>query len=218
MDPEKRLLMSWEDNANAWVQAVREKEIASRAVTDQAIVEHIVSLQPASVMDIGCGEGWLARALSERGIPVAGFDAVEALVASAREQGGGFFYQFSYDDMAQGKISLKADVLVCNFSLLGKEPEERMLRALPNQIRAGGALVIQTVHPASQDDQQEGWREESWQGFGAGFSSAAPWYFRPLAAWHDLVMASGFKRVETQEVMDPDNDQPVSLIITAFVD
>ena len=213
---DKQIVLSWEDNARAWVDAVREQRIDSReAATNQAIVDRVLALKPTTVMDIGCGEGWLARRLARHGIGVSGFDAVEALVASAREQGGGFFYQFNYDDMASGKISLRADLLVCNFSLLGKEPEARMLAALPAHIRPGGALLIQTVHPATQSDKEEGWREEDWRGFGDGFKTASPWYYRPPAQWQALLNKAGFGSVKMDEVVHPQTGQPLSLILLA---
>ena len=213
---DQQLLRSWEDNATAWIDAVRQRRIASReAATNQALIEQVLALAPRTVLDIGCGEGWLTRELARHGIAVSGFDAVESLVASAREQGGGFFYQFTYDDMARGRINLRADVLVCNFSLLGKAPEERMLRRLPSHIEPGGALLIQTVHPQTQDDPQAGWREEDWRAFGDGFTTASPWYYRPPNQWRALLTEAGFTSVDELEIIHPTDKTPLSLILVA---
>ena len=74
-DLEYRLHLSWNANARAWTKAVREQLISSRrVVTDAAIVEVLVALQPRRVLDVGCGEGWLVRALNERGIEAFGVD------------------------------------------------------------------------------------------------------------------------------------------------
>lgn len=210
------ILRSWEDNAEAWTRAVREDRIASRAAaTNQAIVDRVLALAPTSVMDIGCGEGWLARALAEHGISVTGFDAVEALVNRARELGGGFFYQFHYDDLAQGRIKLMADVLVCNFSLLGERAEANMLAALPGHLRPGGTLLIQTVHPDSQNDPEPGWRNEDWRGFGDGFKTASPWYYRPPEAWSWLLEQAGFSTISADTVRHPQSGEPLSVILSA---
>jgi 2-polyprenyl-3-methyl-5-hydroxy-6-metoxy-1,4-benzoquinol methylase len=71
-----RLRRSWVANAPAWVDAVRGQRIESRClVTDAAIVEAVLDQQPSTVLDLGCGEGWLARALASHGIEVTGVDA-----------------------------------------------------------------------------------------------------------------------------------------------
>ena len=41
-----------------------------RLATDGAIVAAVVEERARSVLDVGCGEGWLSRALSERGVRV----------------------------------------------------------------------------------------------------------------------------------------------------
>src|SRR5690606_12652005 len=104
---------------------VRGQGIASRiAVTDAAIVQAVCAAGPASVLDIGCGEGWLARALAARGMAVTGVDAVPALVAAARQAGSGRFLPMTYADLAAGALAERFDALVCNFSLLGEDSTE----------------------------------------------------------------------------------------------
>src|ERR1700674_1682806 len=64
-----RIVDSWRKNASPWTTAVRENQIASRAlVTNKAIIDAVLSRSPRTVLDIGCGEGWLVRSLSEHGI------------------------------------------------------------------------------------------------------------------------------------------------------
>jgi 2-polyprenyl-3-methyl-5-hydroxy-6-metoxy-1,4-benzoquinol methylase len=66
---EAGILHSWHHNADAWARSVRDKLIESRRlVTDQAILGAILALRPRSVLDVGCGEGWLVHALAARGV------------------------------------------------------------------------------------------------------------------------------------------------------
>ena len=66
--PAAKLLALWQSNANAWTQAVRSASIESRRLaTDQAVVDAVMRARPSRVLDVGCGEGWLTRALSTRG-------------------------------------------------------------------------------------------------------------------------------------------------------
>ena len=73
--PETELLQSWQHNARAWIKAIRSGAIESRLkVTDQAILLAVLGRQPERVLDLGCGEGWLLRALAKRGIDAVGVD------------------------------------------------------------------------------------------------------------------------------------------------
>ena len=100
---EADILRSWRVNAKPWTAAVRSQAIPSRKlVTDRAVVDAVRSVEPKRVFDIGCGEGWLARALQDGGIEVVGIDSVPELVEEARRLGGGTFECRAYEDIANG--------------------------------------------------------------------------------------------------------------------
>jgi 2-polyprenyl-3-methyl-5-hydroxy-6-metoxy-1,4-benzoquinol methylase len=214
-----RILDSWHANATPWTHAVRARQIESRRLaTDQAVIDAIRSRAPGTVIDIGCGEGWLARALSREGMRVLGLDAIPALIEQAKEGGGGEFRVASYEQIAQGAIPLRADLLVCNFSLIGKESVDGLLRAVPGLLTARGALIIQTLHPlmaCGELPYRDGWREGSWQGVDGAFADPAPWYFRTLESWIALLVAHKLDLLEMREPLHPASARPASVIFTA---
>ncbi len=217
-----RIVDSWQKNASPWTAAVRENQIASRAlVTNKAILDAVLSLAPRTVLDIGCGEGWLARALADKGVRAIGVDVVPALIEQARKAGGGEFSVASYEEIAAGDLDVTVDVAVANFSLIGKESVEGIIRRAPSLLEAGGSLVIQTLHPvASCGDESyvDGWRKGSWAGFSPEFSDPAPWYFRTLESWEKLLTSSGFRIRETREPVHPETGKPASVIFIAEAD
>lgn len=78
---ELQILQSWSCNAKPWIRAIANAEITSRVLaTNAAIVAAIQDRQPASVLDVGCGDGWLVRELSRLNIDALGVDAVPELV------------------------------------------------------------------------------------------------------------------------------------------
>lgn len=209
---------AWQHNATPWGLAVRGGQIASRRlVTDDAVLAAVLSRVPATVLDLGCGEGWLVRALVDAGTRALGVDAVAELVEQAR-QAGGEYRQVSYEQIIAGQFSCQVDVVVCNFSLLGKESVEGVLKVLPGLLNPGGALVIQTLHPVlgcGEQAYKDGWRIESWAGFKGAFADPAPWYFRTLANWVALLQGNGWRLLEIREPLHPETQQPASVIFIA---
>ena len=214
-----QVIDSWHTNAAAWTRAVREGRIDSRRqVTDAAIVQAVLSHRPRTVLDLGCGEGWLVRALAGHGIAGTGVDAVAALVAQAQQAGGGSFHVLSDEAIADGALAARADVVVANFSLLGGAAVERMLRQVPSLLEPGGAFVMQTLHPVTacgDRPYEDGWRDGTWVGFGDEFTDPAPWYFRTVSSWVALLGRAGMRVVELREPLHPATGKPASILFVA---
>jgi 2-polyprenyl-3-methyl-5-hydroxy-6-metoxy-1,4-benzoquinol methylase len=214
-----KIVESWHKNASPWTAAVRDNQIESRTlVTNQAIVDAVLSRLPRTVLDIGCGEGWLVRALAEHNIRGTGVDVVPALIEKAARAGGGEFRVTSYEQIAAGELDIKVDVVVANFSLLGKESVDNVVRRIPDLLTNAGTFIIQTLHPvvASGDfPYEDGWRQGSWAGFSEDFSDPAPWYFRTLETWKSLLVDSGLRLLEMREPIHPGTGKPASVIFLA---
>lgn len=220
---DKQIIQAWFKNVNPWIQAIDANEIASRVkVTNQAIIDTVLAQHPKKVLDIGCGEGWLVRALTEQGIDTLGVDVVPAFIEHAKQKPGR--YQcISYEDLSYSCLNECFDVLVCNFSLLGKESVEHVVKQSRGLLNKGGVLIVQTLHPdtVAEADAKDGWHEGAWQGFSeplsAQFSDPAPWYFRTLLSWQQLFADAGFNAVEVLEPSYPvsmnEVTQAVSLIL-----
>jgi 2-polyprenyl-3-methyl-5-hydroxy-6-metoxy-1,4-benzoquinol methylase len=216
-----RIVESWRKNAAAWTAAVRDNRIESRVrVTNQAILDAVVERAPASVLDIGCGEGWLVRALAARGIRAVGVDVVPELIDQARRAGDGEFSVVSYEDIIAGGFEATVDVAVANFSLIGKESVDGLVQRVPFLLASGGALVVQTMHPliaCGELPYVDGWRAGSWSGFSDDFTDPAPWYFRTLERWVALITSANLRLVEMREPLHPITERPASVIFVAEV-
>jgi SAM-dependent methyltransferase len=209
-DEHDRLRRSWDANARSWTDAVRNESIESRRlVTNAAIIQAVRDCGGLRVLDLGCGEGWLARALAAHGHDVTGIDASAALIEEARALGGGEFFQMSYDQIA---ISARFDTIVANFSLLDDRTEE-LLRALRPLLADN--LIIQTTHPlftGSDGIYADGWRTETFAALPGDWHEPMPWYFRTLGSWIRMLTSSGYRIVEVREPLYPDKGVPASII------
>lgn len=217
---EETIRRSWEANAEAWTRAVRGEAIESRRLgTEAAVVEALRALAPATLLDVGCGEGWLCRALAADGVACTGTDASAPLLEAARAAGGGRFEQVDYAALAEGDaLPGPFDAIACNFALLGEDIVP-LLRGLRRRLAPGGRLVIQTVHPFSacgDAPYRDGWRSEDFAAFDdAGFAMAMPWYFRTLARWASDLDAAGLCIESLREPGAPGGERPLSLLLVA---
>jgi 2-polyprenyl-3-methyl-5-hydroxy-6-metoxy-1,4-benzoquinol methylase len=218
VDFEQSIEDSWHANAGKWTGLVRDQRIESRRVaTDAAIVTAILEQSPRRMLDVGCGEGWLAGRVAAQGIDVTGFDVSPALIAHAREHAGTYL-ELGYPAFAQEphRAGADFDVVVCNFSLLG-ENITPVLRACRRVVVPNGKLLIQTVHPfpdSADTPYVDGWREETFGAFDGDFAPM-PWFFRTIGTWLSQVTAAGFRVIDLREPLHPETRRPLSLLMIA---
>jgi len=213
---DKKILDSWFKNAKPWISAIRDNEIESRTlITNSAIINTILQHDPKNVLDIGCGEGWLARELNTHNIRTIGIDAIPELIDAAKEKGGGRFRLLAYDDLTLDVINEKFDLIICNFSLLGNESVTHLFQHVPTMLNDGGYFIVQTIHPihgCQENKYNDGWREGSWLGFNQQFTDPAPWYFRTLKSWKTLFSLNNLTLKEIIEPLSPKTGNPASII------
>lgn len=223
MDQSSAIMASWHANAGNWIATIDNKEIESRQlVTNEAIQNAILDHRPNSILDIGCGEGWLCRALRSHGIDAFGVDGVEALIQNAIEKDGAHYAVASFRALADGALDKKEkfEAAVINFALLDELDTVILLKNVHRLVQKNGLLFIQTLHPfamAAQQDYISGWKEGSWNGLKRNFDQPYQWYFRTLEDWLKLFAAAGLTIMEIREPMHPVSKQPASAIFILSV-
>jgi 2-polyprenyl-3-methyl-5-hydroxy-6-metoxy-1,4-benzoquinol methylase len=219
---DREIIDSWHKNAAPWIVAIQEHQIESRKlVTNRSIVDAVVSRNGKTILDLGCGEGWLTRELSARGMEVLGVDVVPALIEQAMMSSADRFKLAAYAEIAAGKLAEKFDVVVANFSLFGDESVTDLFRSIPLLLNPQGSFIVQTLHPIFSSGEIpyiDGWRSSTWTGFSDDFTDPAPWYFRTLATWVRLYRANGLTLVEIREPLHPQTGLPAAAIfISALI-
>ena len=223
MDKEQKIIESWTANAPHWIEIIENNGIESRRlVTNQAIIDIVCMDNPATVLDLGCGEGWLSKELQHKGIEITGVDVINELIEKAKQKVTGDFILASYDDIVSAKIEFQKlfDAIVINFALIAKESTENLLASLPRYLAPDGKLFIQTLHPHSRkalNDYTSGWKEGSWDGLGEKFVKPYQWYFRTLEDWLALLGQAGFGRIKVTEVLHPVSANQLSMIFQCAV-
>lgn len=201
----------WNLNAKTWSQVIDQKLIASRQVTNQAIVDAILRLKPKSFLDIGCGEGWLCEEIAKHGIECAGIDGSAELIKIAQQKFPKLSFQtVSYQQIENGWKPLRQlDAVVFNFSLMDECLEDLFIQ-LKSFVSQNGSLIIQTLHPSSLPDGKEGWQSEDFKSMTLPFQGAMPWYGRNLQSWTQLFVKSGW---HLDQFIEPaQNGKPLSAL------
>jgi 2-polyprenyl-3-methyl-5-hydroxy-6-metoxy-1,4-benzoquinol methylase len=141
----------WEANTDYWVKVIRESRDRYRTeLTDRAVLEAIGPCAGLRILDAGCGEGYLARALASLGADVVGVDACQGLIDAAEDlpsQGPGCasFTRASVDALPLRDASF--DLVVCNHLFSHLHDPSRAIGEFGRVLRGSGRLVILTLHP-----------------------------------------------------------------------
>jgi hypothetical protein len=125
----------------------------------------------------------------------------------------------SYEELLSYPFKDAVDCAVCNFSLIGEESTQTAINTLSKLLERNTRLVIQTLHPLVANGgmpYQDGWREGSWDGFSSDFTKPAPWYFRTIGSWCDLLFRNGFTIRNIHEPLHPQTKNPVSIIFDCY--
>ena len=209
------ILRSWQANSQSWIATIDQSEIASRQVaTNAAIVAAIQAHHPERILDVGCGEGWLSRAIYAPGLTVIGVDGVESLVKNATEKAGGPQYAcFDYEAIRQGQLPPwpHFELIVFNFALFEEEPTFALLEQLKTVLAPDGHLLIQTIGLSEQE--AAGWRTEDWRSMKTKYPAPFPWYYRSREDWEKELSQNGWEIRAFTSVLHPENGQLLSWIM-----
>lgn len=116
---------------------VRNPSRLAEATTRRQLVDLILDQEPANVLDVGCGEGWLVRELRAKGLFAWGIDPTTILAAIT--QAPGCCVQARADALPCQEQSV--DLVVC-VDVLQHIPEPRLERTLRELGRVGRRFLF----------------------------------------------------------------------------
>ena len=170
-------LEHYERNAAAFRTATHDHDVTQNI---EALLRHIASVAPFTILDFGCGPGRDLKTFTRLGHRAIGLEGAAGFVAMARAETGCEVWQQDFL-----KLELPAghfDGVFANASLFHVPRQElpRVLRQLYGALKLGGVLF--SSNPRGQNE--EGWR-------GGRYGA-----FHDLAAWRAHMTAAGFMELE----------------------
>jgi len=167
-----------------------------------------------TVLDAGCGTGYLSKQLSDRSAHVTGVDLSECMIAIARADYPGI--DFRVDSCATLHTIPDAyfDLVIANYVLMDVLDLEATMNAFHRVLRRQGACVLVFSHPCfpqgSATTIEAGGTSYLWpfpyfertkcvDPPWAHFTSEFIWFHRPLSDYWKAFKAAGFDVVDFEE-------------------
>ncbi|MFD8595271.1 class I SAM-dependent methyltransferase [Kitasatospora sp. NPDC059646] len=138
---------SWDSIADWYAALLRDGSAMHVFNRDVLLGQLPARLDGQRVLDLGCGEGIIARAVAARGATVLGIDPSPAMIEHARARGGGAVY--AVDDgcalrtVADGSV----DLVTAGLSLNNVPDLDAALAAVRRVLVPHGSLVLTIPHP-----------------------------------------------------------------------
>jgi 2-polyprenyl-3-methyl-5-hydroxy-6-metoxy-1,4-benzoquinol methylase len=141
----------WDINASFWVQIIREQRDRYRSeLTDPALLKSIGEPAGLSILDAGCGEGYLSRILARKGATVTGVDSGAKLIEAARAQNLADELSISFDVASVDELPYSDNMfnlVVCNHLMNDLYDPSKPISEFARVLRSGGRLIILMLHP-----------------------------------------------------------------------
>jgi glycosyltransferase involved in cell wall biosynthesis/SAM-dependent methyltransferase len=189
-----------------------------RHFTDFANMAMTLALPPgATILDVGCGSGWLSEYFARLGYNVTGIDISEDLVRMARERVERVPYDVDHEtplrcrfltqDIEVAPLNAKFEAIICYDSLHHFEDERAALRHLVSMLNIGGLLFILEGHKPSAGSATEDELQEVMRRYGTLESPFSGEYLRALLDEHGLAVVGDYVSVNglfEREILEGD--------------
>jgi SAM-dependent methyltransferase len=142
------LRQAWEENAAAWVEWARAPGHDSYWRFHRDVFLEMVPAPSGRTLDLGCGEGRLARDLAALGHDMAGIDVSPTMVAAAREAAPEMELHVA-DAAALPFEDSSFGLVVAFMSLQDIDDLPGAIREAARVLAPGGRFCLAIVHPFS---------------------------------------------------------------------
>ena len=208
---------AWNEGSKEWVERIREG-MGGRVHAHDASLYELLPPATGLTIDVGCGEGRLARELRSRGYDVTGYDASESLVAEARAADPAGRYEVARID-ALPPADEAVQLALCVNVLPHVHDLTAAARELARVLAPGGNLLVGTIHPVAQAgtfDEESG--ELRVRGYFTHEAHAVPLGAHHVFHQHRTIedylrtfFAAGFSLADLREVPGHDAGVPLYL-------
>ncbi len=203
---------AYDDFAASYSEMVKKREQAG--IEQEPIMPHFLRLlgdvSSLTVLDAGCGQGYLSRILASRGAQVTGIDISPNLIQMAREQDPDHQIAYQIADLCQSlpQYNEHFDLAASHFVLDDVYNYKGFLSTVASLLKPGRRLVLSMNNPYSLvvrghvHDYFETGKPYSYRGM-AEEGVKVHFYHHTLGEYLDACFAAGFQLQHLLDIPTP---------------
>jgi len=229
---EEQISRAWDKVADEWTRRYDEHgDVNRRYITDPTIFRLVGSVAGLSILDAGCGNGYLCRLLAKRGAKMIGVDVSKRLVEIARQKENEAPLGITYHKGSLCNLSMfkdeTFDTVVSNLVLMDLPDLEKAFQELKRVLKKSGKLIFSIMHPCfssapvrgyvrvpQDSDRKEDWLywkvdryfDRSLEIWGRIDWSPVYSYHRPLSDYMNALIRNGFTLTHFEEPVPSQKD------------
>lgn len=143
----------WNELAAWWDDSYEEGDIFHRTFLFPTILTWTAATKDMQILDIGCGNGALARIFAKAGAHVVAADFSDVFIAKAKQRSQGLSIDYRVidaTDMTQISTlinSNKFDRVICSMALHDMSTITPLISSLPKLLKPKGIFIFSVPHP-----------------------------------------------------------------------
>jgi ubiquinone/menaquinone biosynthesis C-methylase UbiE len=156
-------LKNWEDVSDWYDNKQGESgDLWHRALIDPVLLKLIGDCRGKEILDLGCGNGYLARRFSREGARVTAIDSSFKMIKNAQARDPKNRLKIIYIHTDANRLDMIADasfdLVFANMSLMDIEDAEGAVREVSRVLKGrGGRFVASIFHPCFDNGSNSGW-------------------------------------------------------------
>jgi len=172
---DRQISKAWDRLAEKWNNFTMDQGDFNRQyIIDPAIFRTLGSVNGLSILDAGCGNGYLCRFLAKKGAKMVGIDISKRFIEIAKQREkeaplGIAYYSGTLSNLAM-LSNERFDMVVSNLALMDVLNLEKALMEISRVLKKNGRLLFSIMHPCFSSSPVHGWvrvpqdsqRKEDW--------------------------------------------------------
>lgn len=172
---EEQISQAWDKLADKWNSGYTEYgDMNRKYVIDPAIFRLIGSVKDLSILDAGCGNGYLCRLLAKKGAKMVGLDLSKRFIEIAEKKEKEAHLGIKYYIGTLSNLPMfqneTFDMVISNLALMDVHDLEKGVKELYRVLKKNGELIFSIMHPCFSSPPVHGWvrtpqdsqRKEDW--------------------------------------------------------